>query len=118
VRELIRSGQVTVCHDLSDGGLICAAAEMALASSIGVTLHLPVGGVHALLFGEDQGRYLLGVGAGVDLPALAAAAGVPASVVGAAGGDAVAVEGLFSVPLERLRAAHEGWLPAYMGEPA
>ncbi|HEX8570022.1 MAG TPA: phosphoribosylformylglycinamidine synthase subunit PurL [Caulobacteraceae bacterium] len=118
VRELIRSGQVRVCHDLSDGGLICAAAEMALASGVGLTLHLPSGGVHALLFGEDQGRYLLAVGPGVDLPKLAQAAGVPAAVVGGAGGDAVAVEGLFSLPLERLRAAHEGWLPAYMGAAA
>src|SRR6202012_751336 len=36
VRGLIRSGQVKVVHDLSDGGLICAAAEMALASGVGV----------------------------------------------------------------------------------
>ncbi|MDP8916107.1 MAG: AIR synthase related protein, partial [Pseudomonadota bacterium] len=118
VRDLIRSGRLTVCHDLSDGGLIAAAAETALASDTGITLHLPSRRQHALLFGEDQGRYLLGVGAGVDLPALAEAAGVRASVVGTAGGDALAVEGLFSLPLARLRAAHEGWLPSYMGEPA
>jgi phosphoribosylformylglycinamidine synthase len=118
VRGLIRSGQITVCHDLSDGGLICAAAEMALASGTGVVLHLPERGLHGLLFGEDQGRYLLGVPAGVDLPALAEAAGVPASVVGTASGQALAVQGVFALPLEVLRDAHEGWLPAYMGEPA
>jgi phosphoribosylformylglycinamidine synthase len=118
VRELIRSGQVTVCHDLSEGGLICAAAEMAMASGVGMTLHLPLGGVHALLFGEDQGRYLLGVRPGVDVAVMAEAAGVPASVVGGAGGDALAVEGLFSVPVARLRQAHEGWMPAFMGDPA
>jgi phosphoribosylformylglycinamidine synthase len=35
-------------------------------------------------------------------------------VVGAAGGDTLAVEGLFSLPLADLRQAHEGWMPAYM----
>ena len=41
VRGLIQSGQVTVVHDLSDGGLIAAAAEMALASSVGVEPRTP-----------------------------------------------------------------------------
>ncbi|MBW3560011.1 MAG: phosphoribosylformylglycinamidine synthase subunit PurL, partial [Proteobacteria bacterium] len=116
VRGLIRSGQVAVCHDLSDGGLACAAAEMVLASDVGLTLHLPSRNLHALLFGEDQGRYLLGVRSGVDLPGLAGAAGVPASVVGTAGGDALAVADAFTLPMARLRQAHEGWLPRYMGD--
>ena len=116
VRGLIRSGAITVCHDLSDGGLICAAAEMALASGVGVVLHLPERGLHGLLFGEDQGRYLLGVSPGTDVLAQAQAAGVPASVVGTASGQALAVQGVFALPLGRLREAHEGWLPAYMGE--
>ncbi|MCA6277061.1 MAG: phosphoribosylformylglycinamidine synthase subunit PurL, partial [Phenylobacterium sp.] len=61
VRRLIRDGLVGVVHDLSDGGLIAAAAEMAMASGTGITLKadgaLPV---QAWLFGEDQGRYLIG----------------------------------------------------------
>jgi phosphoribosylformylglycinamidine synthase len=117
VRRLIRSGQVAVCHDLSEGGLLCAAAEMALASDVGLTLHLPSRALHGLLFGEDQGRYLLGVDAGVDAPALAEAAGVPASVVGTAGGESLAVEGVFALPLLQLRRAHEGWLPEFMDAP-
>jgi phosphoribosylformylglycinamidine synthase II len=116
VRNLIQSGQASVVHDLSDGGLIAAAAEMALASGVGLQLtprqDLPA---HAWLFGEDQGRYLLAVrGAGAVLAA-AEASGVPARVVGEAGGDVIAVPGLFSLALERLRTAHEGWLPGYMG---
>jgi len=118
VRFLIREGHIRVCHDLSDGGLICAAAEMALASSMGVTLHLPSHRLHAALFGEDQGRYLVAASPGVDVLELARSAGVPVSVVGGAGGQALSVQGVFSLPLGRLREAHEGWLPAYMGEPA
>jgi len=46
--------------------------------------------------------------------AAAQAAGVPAAVIGKAGGEDLAVDGLFSLPLSRLRRAHEGWMPEYM----
>jgi phosphoribosylformylglycinamidine synthase len=116
VRSLIQAGRITACHDLADGGLACAAAEMALASDQGIMLHLPSRNLHALLFGEDQGRYLLGIGPGVNVPALAEAAGVPVSVVGTAAGDSLAVSGAFALPLARLRDAHEGWMPRWMGD--
>src|SRR5688572_5676556 len=53
VRSLIRSGAVRTVHDLSDGGLIAAVCEMALASDVGVTLDAdsPTH-AHILLFGE------------------------------------------------------------------
>ena len=44
----------------------------------------------------------------------AEANGVPARIVGEAGGDVLAVPGLFSLALTKLRDAHEGWMPAYM----
>jgi phosphoribosylformylglycinamidine synthase len=117
VRGLIRSGAVTVVHDLSDGGLICAAAEMALAGKIGVRLAADSGlPIHAELFGEDQARYLIAVppGAAAQIAHDAGLAGVVIAEIGVAGGDAVEVEGVLSVGLEALSAAHEGWLPAYM----
>ena len=117
VRGLIGAGLAQVVHDLSDGGLICAAAEMALAADVGLTLAADSGlPIHAELFGEDQARYLLAVSAdavariGHD----AGAAGVVVADIGAAGGDAVVVEGVLSVPLAELRRAHEGWMPSYM----
>jgi phosphoribosylformylglycinamidine synthase len=115
VRGLIRSGRVTVVHDLADGGLFAAAAEMALASGVGVALRASSSAhAHPYLFGEDQARYLLAVSDPEPILAAARAAGVPASLAGAAGGEAVASEGLFSVSLAELRAAHEGWLPGFM----
>jgi phosphoribosylformylglycinamidine synthase len=115
VRRLIEDGTVGVVHDLSDGGLAAAAAEMALASDVGVTLTLAPGAAHAALFAEDQARYLLAVRDPAAVLAAATAAGVTAQVVGGAGGGSVAVEGLFDLPLARLREAHEGWMPAFMG---
>ena len=116
VRSLVRSGQVNVVHDLSDGGLVAAAAEMALASDMGMTLKaegpLPA---QAWLFGEDQGRYLLGCAEAAAVLSAAVAAGVPAQVIGSAGGRTLACEGLFSLALDDLRGRHEGWMPGYMG---
>ena len=62
VRRLIRSGVVTACHDISDGGLAVAVAEMAMASGIGADIPGPVEmDPIPFLFGEDQGRYLVTV---------------------------------------------------------
>ncbi|MEI9891185.1 MAG: phosphoribosylformylglycinamidine synthase subunit PurL [Caulobacteraceae bacterium] len=117
VRGLIKSGRVTQVHDLSDGGLIAGAAEMAMASNVGVRLTLDSGlAAHAELFGEDQARYLLAVPAAA-VPQIAhdaALAGVIVSDIGQAGGASIAVEDVLSVGLEELRQAHEGWMPAYM----
>jgi len=117
VRGLIRAGEAKVVHDLSDGGLVAAAAEMALAADVGVVLNATSHEhAHFYLFGEDQGRYLIATSDPNALIARAHAAGVHASVAGKAAGDALAsAQGLFSVPLSALREAHEGWMPAYMG---
>ena len=116
VRALIRSGDVSTVHDLSDGGLAIAAAEMALASGVGVTLDATSAAhAHPFLFGEDQGRYLIAVADPDAILASAMTAGLNAAVVGRAGGDAFSSGGLFSIPLAVLRAAHEAWMPAYMG---
>jgi len=119
VRGLIRSGAVSAVHDLSDGGLACAAAEMALASNIGVTLiATSEQHAHPFLFGEDQARYLVATERPEELLVAARASGVHAIVAGEAGGEAFASRELFSIPLADLRAAHEGWLPGFMARPA
>ncbi|OYU69724.1 MAG: phosphoribosylformylglycinamidine synthase II [Alphaproteobacteria bacterium PA2] len=116
VRSLINSRQITVVHDLSDGGLVAAAAEMALASNVGITLELPSKlPDHALLFGEDQARYLIATPNPAPVLKAAQAAGVVAEEVGHADGPALATSGIFSIALADLRSAHEGWMPAYMG---
>jgi phosphoribosylformylglycinamidine synthase len=117
VRGLIEAGRVTTCHDVSDGGLLVAIAEMALAGGLGASLDAPPDGPpHAFLFGEDQGRYVVAVaGAAAEgVLADAVAAGVPARVLGHTGGDALAVAGFEPIPLSALSDAHEGWLPGYM----
>ncbi|HWW11022.1 MAG TPA: phosphoribosylformylglycinamidine synthase subunit PurL, partial [Brevundimonas sp.] len=62
VRDLIATGDLTCVHDLSDGGLIGAAADIALASDVGIELDATSAThAHVFLFGEDQARYLVAV---------------------------------------------------------
>ena len=117
VRRLIQDEQVVACHDISDGGLLVAVAEMAMASGIGASLDAPASvPLHAWCFGEDQGRYLLEVGQD-DLVAVLEAAqehDCIARVVGKTGGDTINVGGA-AVSVAELKVTNEGWLPAYMG---
>jgi len=116
VRSLIRAGSVTACHDLSDGGLLVALAEMALAGGIGAKLAETPDGLPALAwwFGEDQARYLVTTNAAEALLAEAQAANVPARLVGRTGGTVLTLADGNSIPLTDLRNAHENWLPEYM----
>jgi len=119
VRDCILEGRVTACHDLSDGGLAVALAEMALAGGLGAEIEAPEGlipPVHAWLFGEDQARYLVTL-AEAEADALlqaAAQAGVAALRVGMTGGDTLTLPGGKPISLRDLRHAHEEWLPGYM----
>ena len=121
VRGLIRDGLARACHDLSDGGFACAAAEMALGSDVGVSLGYQ-GDMSdaAFLYCEDQARYLIALPAReMDmLDQRASAAGAAYLVVGEAGGREISYLGASGqrerVSLDDLRKAHEAWLPNYM----
>ena len=115
VRELIHAGRITACHDLSDGGLLVALAEMALAGDIGCHLTPAIAAHHAKLFGEDQGRYLITVTPSAAAAVLQGARGVGVAVqkIGAAGGGAIEI-GDEGVELLELWALHEAWFPTYM----
>ncbi len=116
VRSLIRDGRVATCHDVSDGGLIVAVAEMALAGGVGVRITATEEPLPAWLFGEDQGRYLVAVpaeAAGL-VVARAAASGVSARVIGITGGERLTVGESHAISIAELRGAHEAWLPRYM----
>ncbi len=118
VRALIVDGAATAAHDLSDGGLLVALAEMAMASNVGATLNEAPDDIpaHAYWFGEDQARYIVTVPAGaVDLVmSRARKASVLVSRIGTTGGDALTIEGQRALPVADLNRRSEGWLPGYM----
>ncbi len=117
VRAMIRSGQTTAVHDLSDGGLIMALTDMALASNLGAKIQIPKNiAAHITLFAEDQARYLITCKPEKTSELLrnAETSGVPASRIGTVTPSALIIEGHATISLNMLRAAHEDWLPDYM----
>ncbi|ODR97103.1 phosphoribosylformylglycinamidine synthase [Methyloceanibacter superfactus] len=118
VRALIKAGAVSSVHDVSDGGVLVAIAEMALAGDRGVALEPAAGGLpaHASWFGEDQARYVVAASPGKAdaIHKAAAVAEVPVRVLGTVGGDAIALHGETPLPLLALKTAHEDWLPRFM----
>ena len=115
VASLIRAGQVSAVHDLSDGGLAVALAEMALAGGIGATIAADAS-EHAFFFGEDQGRYVL-TSAPAETAAIAEEAkrlAVPLSRIGVTGGETLRLGGAAPVALAALTEAYESWLPHFM----
>ncbi|HEY5721358.1 MAG TPA: phosphoribosylformylglycinamidine synthase subunit PurL [Allosphingosinicella sp.] len=114
VRELIGRQLVTAVHDVADGGPLVALTEMALASGIGF---VPYAADPPSAFGEDQGRYV--VTAGSDEAAMirreAAERGVTVVQGGYTSGTHINFDKGWSVSLDDLRRAHEGFFPRLMG---
>jgi phosphoribosylformylglycinamidine synthase len=114
VRAQIAAGRVAACHDLSDGGLLVALAEMALAGNRGIDLlpALPHIAPHAYWFGEDQARYILAVTDPAAILEAAQAAGIPARHIGHANhSNNLTLPGAAAIFLDTLRDANEAFFP-------
>ena len=114
VRALIGASHVSAVHDVSDGGALVALAEMALASGIGAEIGLPpVPNPAAILFGEDQGRYIVATRNADAVLAAAKEAGVFVTVIGTSGGASLRGPG-FDVGIDALREASESFFRDWM----
>jgi len=118
VRSLIDGGLATAVHDVSDGGLLVALAEMAMASGVGARLETPSSTIapHAFWFGEDQARYVVTARrpAAERIEQDAGAAGVSIRRLGSTGGETLTVSGERPILVGELKKRFEAWLPAYM----
>jgi len=115
VEELVWSGLVDGVHDVSEGGVGVALAEMAVASGVG----FQVDGIpdHASLFGEEPSRVLFSVpdSGRAELQRRVEAAGLGFCPLGRAGGDRLVVAGLVDVARADAETAWRGALPAALG---
>ena len=83
VRRAIAEGLIDAAHDISDGGLMVAIAEMVMAGQCGAKITLPNSDtLHGWAFGEDQARYILAVRDAAAFTALCDSAGVDAVQIG------------------------------------
>ena len=117
VRKLIETGMITACHDLSDGGLAIALAEMVIKSHHGISAKLTgKTPAHAELFGEDQARYLISVNADqyAVVEEQAKAADVKLTNLGKVTGQDLVVEGYIKLSAKQLENAYESWFPDFM----
>ncbi|HVY14716.1 MAG TPA: phosphoribosylformylglycinamidine synthase subunit PurL [Rhodopila sp.] len=118
VRARILDGSIRACHDVSDGGILVALAEMAMASGVGARVLAQPRDVpgHAFWFGEDQGRYIIAVPDAATLLRQAEAAGVPAMRLGTSGGQDLTLPDGGTLSVMDLRAAHARFFPTWMAE--
>ena len=119
VRRLIEAGRVDTVHDLSDGGLLVALAEMALAGDVGIDVGVAGTTAAAIpfLFGEDQARYVIAAPAAeIDrIEGELRAAGIIHAIVGKTiAAKVLRIEREGEIVLSELRTAHESWFPRYM----
>jgi phosphoribosylformylglycinamidine synthase subunit PurL len=112
---LIEARALAGVHDVSDGGIGVALAEMCVRSGLGCR----IGGIssHAGLFGEAPSRVLACVaGPEIDLVrARAAEAGVPVTALGTAGGDRLVIDGIVDVGVAEATEAWRTALPRALG---
>ena len=116
VLSLIENEMVVACHDISDGGLVVAVTEMAMANGIGAELNIDESDF-GLLFGEDQARYILATEDSDSILLAAENAEIDALVIGKTKGNALTLASGASISLSELSAAHETWMPGYMEAP-
>jgi phosphoribosylformylglycinamidine synthase len=105
LRQAVREGRLATAHDISEGGLACALAESCIAGRLGARVALPAAG-EPELFGEGSGGVVI---AG---PPDAVEAVEGARVIGVVGGDALEIEGVLSIPVERMAEIYECAIPA------
>ncbi|GAA1481235.1 phosphoribosylformylglycinamidine synthase subunit PurL [Gordonia sinesedis] len=115
-----RDGLISAAHDLSEGGLIQAVIECALAGETGCRVLLPEGAdPFVTLFSESAGRILVAVPRSEEsrFRAMLDARGMPYTRIGVVdqGSDAVSVQDQFEIGLDELREAYEGTLPRLFG---
>jgi phosphoribosylformylglycinamidine synthase II len=116
--DAIKSGFITAAHDISDGGLAIALAEMCIFGKLGASVDVAdLGGTtHEVLFSEAQSGVVVSVSASDVDQALThfEKAGIPAFNLGAAGGSTLSIDGLGALDIEEMAGIHDSVIPNAM----
>jgi phosphoribosylformylglycinamidine synthase len=112
-----RDGMIDAAHDLSDGGLVQTVIESCLQGGHGARLVVPDGlDAFTFLLSESTGRAVVAVPRSEELrfTDMCGARGLPAARIGVVDGDALEVQGQFTIPLAELRATWEHTIPSLL----
>ena len=124
LRQAITNGQISACHDISDGGVLPALAEMMMASNdlgvgpdmnLGIDMTIPDGAGHGWAFGEDQGRYIIETNNPDAVLALAQEKGLDVQKIGQTNtsGELKSNDGML-ISIHEMKSAYEEGLPRIM----
>ncbi len=116
--DAIKAGFITAAHDLSDGGLSIALAEMAIFGKLGanITVNGLSGSQHEVLFSEAQSGVVITVDQ-KDVDTCLAHfknAGVPVIALGEVNGTKLVIEGMAELDVEEMTEIHENVIPKAM----
>jgi phosphoribosylformylglycinamidine synthase len=117
VRGLIEAGRVDTVHDVSDGGLLVAIAEMSLPRGIGASVgQAGQADAIAFWFGEDQARYVIAApfAQAEKIVAEARAAGITVAELGKTSSDRITLDDKAGIGVASLKDGFEGWFPGFM----
>ncbi len=112
VRSLIQNGKISACHDVSDGGLLVAIAEMTYGNGIGA--NVTASGDVGFWFGEDQARYVISTSNSSIILEAAKKSGIVVMELGKTQVSQLTIDGK-SINTSELKSKNEAWLPNYMG---
>lgn len=116
--EAIQSGLITAAHDISDGGLSIALAEMCIFGKMGATVDLSVvgGNTHEVLFSEAQSGIVISVDAANFDQVMThfEDADIPAYKLGEAGGYDLLISGLDALEVAEMASIHDSVIPNAM----
>ncbi len=116
IKKLINKNYIKTCHDISDGGLLVAIAEMAVSSGLGAYIKTQDSNFYNWWFGEDQGRYIITCNNfNLDkIVRLSKLEHIELNCIGKVGGDLLNIDQKNTICISELRKQHEAWLPQYM----
>ena len=116
VRQQILGGGINAAHDIADGGLAVAIAEMAMRSGFGAEIAVPkTGNLHGWAFGEDQARFVVTTADSQALIVAAREAGIEITKLGMVSDQGELKFGdNDTISIADLNVVSEGCIPALM----
>tara|TARA_Y100000389_G_scaffold24761_1_gene21461 strand:- start:47 stop:2239 length:2193 start_codon:yes stop_codon:yes gene_type:complete len=112
--ELINQNLALSTHDIGEGGLLIAAAEMSLSSNIGISINSERKN-HEYFFGEDQSRYLIEINKKNEeaLNKLAKEHNVKVECIGHTIEENIEIKDIGKISIHALKTSHEDWFQSF-----
>ena len=112
--ELINQNLALSTHDIGEGGLLIAAAEMSLSSNIGISINSERKN-HEYFFGEDQSRYLIEIDKKNEeaLNKLAREHNVKVECIGHTAEENIEIKDIGKISIHALKTSHEDWFQSF-----